>query len=234
MSEPRELDDGNHDESLDDLVKDFGHVNPMDIQLKLTQETQDYARELVTKSIEAGKTKQYLTNLNKRIQELQYKILPDLFNQQDITRIATNVGIELEMSPYYKASLPLDMDPQLREEAFAYLRENAPDLIKTQVLVEYEAREHELAVELMKILSDLGVDPSLKEDVHWATLTSWVKEQFLAGADIPFGKLNAKVGSVVKIHKDKEETTAALRRLRKHEHESNSDPADQSRENQEE
>lgn len=200
---------------LDEIIRTYGEVKEADISIKISRQTQEYARELVSKMKEAERVKQYLTELHIRINELSMRVLPDLFHEQDLSIIGVANGVMLELTPYFKASLPIGMDPAKREKALEYLREKAPEIVETNISFSYGRHKHELAEQTIDVFHELGLDPKVFEGVHHATLTAWVKEQFLSGREVPTQTLNAKIGSVVKIHMSRAEDAEILKRLRK-------------------
>jgi hypothetical protein len=214
---------------LDRVIKEYGEVASDDVQIQLSAQTQKLSRELVEKMNEAARVKEYLLSLHRRIKEISFGLLPNLFNEQNLSMIGVSNGVVLELKPYFKASLPVGMDPIKREEALTYLREKAPDILKTEISFSYGYKEHGLADKTIEILRELDLDPRVYEGVHHATLTSWVKEQFMSGEEVPFKTLNAKVGSVVRIHMDREEDAETLKRLRRVQNDSLNMDAEESR-----
>lgn len=202
-------------EDFKTLVRDYGQVTSEDIQIQLSHRTQTLARELVEKINEAIRTKEYLKNLNKRINDISFRDLPDLFNEQNLHGMEMSNGVRLALTPYYRASLPVKMDPAKRKEGIEYLRGIAPELIKTKVLLEYGADEQDAAQAVITFLRGLDIDPDVKEDVHHSTLTSWVKEQYEAGVEVEFDKVNAKIGSFISVEIGDKEKSTILKRLRK-------------------
>jgi len=200
---------------LDELIEKYGQVQPEQISLQITQQTQILAQELAAKTLEAKRLEKQLTALHNRINELAYSVLPDLFNEQGITQHTLANGVSLELNVEYKASLPAKMDPFKKENALSYLRQEAPEIIKTKISMTYGVDENQLANTVIKILNELSIDPEVKEDVHWSTLTSWIKERFLAGEEVPLQRLNATIKNVVKIKLDRDEKYEVLERVRK-------------------
>lgn len=211
-------------EELDELITSYGQVDSGSIRFQYNQKTQDLARELVEKIKEAERVSDYLINLHKRINDISMHLLPDLFHEQDITSIGIGTGVTLELTPYFKASLPVGMDPIKRETALVYLREKAPEIIKTEISFSFGRHEHHLAEETVDVFHHLGLDPKVFEGVHHATLTAWVKEQFLAGREVDTNALNAKIGSIVKVHATSAEEAELHRRLRAIQNTDSADP----------
>lgn len=202
---------------LDDAIAATSdtQVLPEDIKLRLSEKAAGLARELAEKMLQALELKAQLTELHFRIRHLSFIELPDIFKTLELSRIGLSNGVNLELTPFFKASLPVKMNPEKKEEALTYLREHAPDIIKTDILCQYGPEEYEQAQRVIKLLKMAEIDPIVKEGVHHATLTAWVKEMFLKGEEVPFGKLNAQVGSYVALKLDAEnaETLKKLSKL---------------------
>jgi hypothetical protein len=188
---------------------------PESIDVKYSDEMKKLCQELTVKVREAIDLKKRLTELHTRINRISYGELPDLFNRLEIQTISVGNGIELRLEPYYKANLSVKMDPEKRKEGLEYLRSHAPELLQVEVKLNFAAHEYESAELAEQFLRDAGLDPSITEGVHHARLTSWVKEQFLAGKEIPLETLNAKIGSYVAFAKVDEDYQQALDKLKK-------------------
>jgi hypothetical protein len=205
------------EKSIAELVDEFSSPKPEDIQFQLSEKLKALSQELADKVVTAKRLEEQRIEINKRIYDLSRRVLPDLMDQARTNAITTQSGAKLELVPYFKAGLPVDMDPEAREQALEYLREKAPEIIKTEVKVSYETGEREQAEILRKLLLDLGIEPEVTEGVHHMTLTAWVRERFLNPPEteiIPFHLLNADIGSVVKVTLDKSDAPQVLQRVR--------------------
>jgi hypothetical protein len=211
------------DKSIAELADEFSSPKPDDIQFQLSEKLQKLSQELADKVVLARRLEEQRIETNKRIYELSRRILPELMDNAGTNSITTQAGAKLELVPYFKAGLPVDMDPDAREQALAYLREKAPEIIKTEVKVSYDTGQREQAEILKNLLLDLGVEPEVIEGVHHMTLTSWVRDRFLnpppmeEGKEpetIPFHLLNAEIGSIVKVTLDKSDAPQVLQRVK--------------------
>lgn len=201
-------------EDMNALMEQYAPSAAETVQIELSQKTQVLAQELAVKQRKADKLKEELTALNKRINEISFKLLPDLFNEQGLTNLATAEGVSLELTPYFKASIPVDMPPEQRENALAYVRDNAPEIIKTEVSLTFSPMEYEAALEAINALRDIGAEPIIQETVHWSTLTAWVKNEFMEGRELDLDVINAKVGSYIKVSELPREKMDPLDRIR--------------------
>lgn len=205
-------------QEVNELLKQFdeqSHPKPEDVQVNLSKKTQDLARELIEKIQLQRKMMTELAEVNKRINSLAYRELPDLFNEQGLTMIGTDTGARLEMKPFYKANISSEWSDEKREDAFDYLAGIAPDLIKTEVVVSFNADDFENARLLQGLIKDMGFEPDLRKAVHHMTLTAFVKHRFLAGEEIDMEKLGATIGSKVSVYVLMDDKYEALDRLKK-------------------
>lgn len=208
------------DDGEDDFTKLLHKYapEPSDItDIKFSAKTKALAQELAAKVKLSVQLKAQLTETNKRINEISFRELPDLFNQQELTVLGIANGVNLELTPYYQAGLTKKMDQTLRAKGVEYVRENAPEILKVQILLNFKAGELEAAEATKEFLTGAGLEPVIEENVHHKVLTSWVKERFLEGKEVPFEILNAKIGSYVRFVVEKEEKTDARNKLKTHE-----------------
>lgn len=162
--------------------------------------------------------------LMARKTELQMKVLVDAMDAvgQDVIGLGDQ-GVDLKLDDYFKAGLPNpDADPKITDEerarlaelraaGIAFLSEDAPDILTTTVTVTLPKGSLEKAREIVGALTSeqgFGLEPGrvkLEEGAHWATLTSYVKEQVRERkrSDLPLEALGATVGRIVKIVKRK-------------------------------
>lgn len=197
-----------------ELAENLSKFTPEQIQVKLSAKTQELAQELTVKIREASRLKAALTEVNKKINELSFSRLPDLFHDQKITSLTTN-GVKLNLTPYFKASISKKMEPTKREAALEYGREHFPELIKIKIVVEFGVDEYTEATKCFEVLKENNYGVQVEETVHHSSLTKWVEEKFLAGEEIEFDTINAKVGSYISIETEDKSISEALKRLRK-------------------
>jgi hypothetical protein len=160
--------------------------------------------ELQIESAEAD-----LSIKKQALNQLLHKDLPDLFLEIGIDEIAVPasgnfLSFRATCAPYYAAGIPVKWDVVKRQEAFTYLTDNgAGDLIKTEINVKFQRTDREIALRTAQKLQGEGFEPEMKEAVHQATLTAWLREQIELNNWVPdLEKIGGTVGRVVKI-KDK-------------------------------
>lgn len=133
--------------------------------------------------------------------------------------------VDIKTDAYVFASLPNpdnEKDPaealrkaELRKGGIEWLVENEfGDLIKTMVVVELPRGAYDAAKRIKEYVEQMppgdgtnepaGYDVRIKEDIHWGTLTSFVKEQLKRPEVVlPLEQLGAVVGRIAKIVKRK-------------------------------
>lgn len=177
----------------------------------------DKLTELRNKVVEAknivltiSELEEKLAEANKKLQEMQQKILPDMFMEIGIEEISVPAtgnfpAFKATCQPFYAAGISAKWDVAKRQEAFKYLTEHgAGDLIKTEVGLKFHREARSDAVALVQKLEQQGLEPDLKEAVHTATLTAWLREQVEQNNWTPdLEKIGGTVGRVVKIKEKK-------------------------------
>ena len=147
-----------------------------------------------------------LKEANVRIEAIKFRTLPDLMDEVGVSTIildpeGNNPGVVAKAEPFYRASIAASWPPEKRADAFACLKEEgAEDLIKTEVVVSFPRGENESAEEFANRARAAGLSVVIKEDVPWATLTSWLKESVEKHNHTPdLERLGATVGRIVKL-----------------------------------
>ena len=162
----------------------------------------------VTASIEDYSEK--LRKAQEREGELKRTILPDLFAAAGTDNIGLpEAGVDIRVKNYYKASISAEWPVEKQSEAFAWLEsEGHGGLIRVVVSVSFGKGEIEKARELQERIrkSPIGnTHPAeIKMGVPWQTLTSFVREQYEAGEQLPLETLGAVAGRIAEVKKRKE------------------------------
>lgn len=177
----------------------------------------DYFEDLPAKEDAPPATLERLTELALESKQLEKDItaatiaLEELKGKNDrilmthIPEIMATLGMEeFKLTDGSKITVKEDVKCGLSEErkpiAFDWLRANQFDgIIKTAVTLSFGKGEQANVTAAMAALRGLGFDPAVGENVHPATLKSFVKEQLEAGANIPldvFGVYEYKVAKI--------------------------------------
>lgn len=164
----------------------------------------DKATELRDVELEIATLEERLSTLNTRKYNIEREELPELMGEAGVDSVGipasgNQPALDLKLRPFYKAGIGAEWEPERRQAGFDYLDEvGAGDLIKTGLIVAFAREDREEAKTLLKQLRKLGHKPEIKQDVHWATLTSWLKEKSEAGDDVKLDLIGGQVGMIVK------------------------------------
>jgi hypothetical protein len=147
------------------------------------------------------------------LNDLERKVLPDLFSVAGITSLTLEANgnmpaYEAERSPYYRANIAANWPDEKRQEAFDWLEKNGGgDLIKAEIIITLPRKSEKLRKSVLAALKKLKL-PDVEVDlaVPWSSLTSFVRECYeKRKIKPPLDKLGADVGEIVRLKVQKEE-----------------------------
>jgi hypothetical protein len=196
------------DQDLSELAAEAAESKPVPTQDQ-SKELVVLATELATVEAEINQLERSLEVAKSRKKDITMRELPDLMMQYGQDKIGVpGLGVEFVLEPYYHANIKSDWPDDVREKAFAYLEgENAGDLIKAFITLQFRKEDFELAKQLFEFLRSkenlAGATINLEKGVAWNTLTSWLREQIESGKVVPLETIGATVGHVVKLKKRK-------------------------------
>jgi hypothetical protein len=171
------------------LLEDTGQdINLSELQT-LVKQMFDAEDDVATKELELKQAKERLDNL-------QTKLIPDKMG--NIEEMKVNVAGRtriVKIKKVFRANIKKEDKPV----AYVWLDEHDHgDLIKTELIMEYPRKSLEAAKADLAKLHDLGFSPELHQDIHWATLDAWAREQRNLGMEFPpfIGTFEAKKAEV--------------------------------------
>jgi hypothetical protein len=152
----------------------------------IPQDRVDDLRGLVELKLELDDRK---AELEKELSKINAKLLE--LTRQEIPEVMDGIGskitlnaegnhpeINVKVAPFYSANIQAGWDDERKAAAFKWLEENGHgELIKTEVGVAFPREDRKKAVEFLKAVEKMGLNPSLKASVHFMTLTAWLREQ---------------------------------------------------------
>jgi len=146
-----------------------------------------------------------LDELKLQAKKLSYDEIPNLLAEQGLEELRLNDGTVFEVKQIINAYLPkADKDPEGRENAFKWLRNNGlGDIIKNDITVSFGRGEDNKAIEYVSLAEQKGYLPTQKVDVHNRVLVSAVKERLEKGLEVPPEMFNLFVGNQTKIKRSK-------------------------------
>lgn len=177
---------------FDELAREAADVSsaPSDEQIAKLRVK---ALELVSAEEEVSRLERDLEAAKQRKNALAHKELPEIFNDLGVDNFgladAGEFGVDLQLSPYYKASIQADWDEDKKERAFDHLEEiGGGDLVKTEVKFVLGRGQIELARTIVACIRTLAEameaegcgdipQASISKGVPWNSLTSFVKER---------------------------------------------------------
>lgn len=173
------------------------NANSLSTLKEKVAEARDLEMELVDLELRVGE-------VSRRLNALYSKELPELLDNAQVPSITIEAEgnmprVEAKVKPFYNANIAAKWDENKRREAFQYLESiGCADLIKTELTLPFNREEREKAVSVKEALEKKGLDVSVKENVHPATLTAWLKEQVEKHHIIPeLDKIGGTIGRVV-------------------------------------
>ena len=183
--------------------------------------------ELVQVDAEVTRLEAQLEEKKKRRLELQHKEMPDLMMELRQDRMGLpDANVDIELKPYFKASIPADWEAERREAGFQHLEElGAGSIIRNTLTLSFDKGDHAkvqvvqaalASDEFIQLLESMAPQITSEQltfemppvevgmTVPWNTLTSFVKEWYSKphGEDEPtmdLDKLGATVGYIVRI-----------------------------------
>lgn len=170
------------------------------------------AAAMLAQQLEVRDLEERLEAAKRRFDYMQFEQLPDMMDSVGLDRIGlpatdNRPAADLVLKPYYRASIPVAWSPERQAEAFAALTELGHDhLIKTVIHISLLRGEHELVAKILTLLREhFNIHADVRESVHAATLTAWLRTQFEAHKPLPpLDVIGAVVGRIAQIRERKE------------------------------
>jgi hypothetical protein len=130
------------------------------------------------------------------LQKIKTETIPDFMDEIGIEEFTTRGGGKVKVKPFYQASIPKDR----KDEAFRWLTEHGfDDIIKVSVNFAFGKSQYAEAVELCRMLDELGYSTVPVLNVHPMTLKGWVRSMSEDGEEFPQDLFGAFIGRVAEI-----------------------------------
>ncbi len=118
----------------------------------------------------------------ERLAELKRVLIPDLMDEMGVSEIK----LEDKTKVTVKKSVNVSVKAENKQGLFDWLVDNEfGGLIKSNIQAEFSREEIEQAMQIAESLRSEGIDATLKQDVHAATLKSFINERLEAGEPLP-------------------------------------------------
>jgi uncharacterized small protein (DUF1192 family) len=141
-----------------------------------------------------------LSEKKEALRNLTDERIPDALKEIGMLKFAMADGSEIEVKPFYSASIPVDR----RGEAYEWLRAHGfDDIIKNTVSVQFGRGEDDAAGELISAIRQQGLLPEQAEKIESQTLKAWVREMVEKGTEFPTELFGAYTGFKAKIKRAK-------------------------------
>ena len=144
-----------------------------------------------------------------RVNELKTKIIPNKMAEVGLSEFATPEGHKLKVDDFVAGSLP--KEPEARAKAVQALEAlGGGDIIKSELLVSFDKKEHNQAMALLDDLRKQGfVNSEVTSGVHASTYCAFIKEALRSGAEVNPETLGVFVGMKAKLTLKKEKPAKA-------------------------
>jgi hypothetical protein len=148
-----------------------------------------------------------LSSLVKERTDLDTRVLPNAFEEAGVDRIGlpaegNHGALDAVLTPFYKASINASWDHRRKDAAFKKLSEMGLDsLVRREVVSDFSPGEMGWK-KVVKALEKIGVNFSVRDSVHWKTLTAAVQQLCEEGkhpGQAALEAIGAYVGKVVTI-----------------------------------
>lgn len=141
-----------------------------------------------------------LAEKKEALRNLTDERIPDALKEIGMKSFEMADGSEIEVKPFYSASIPADR----RGEAYEWLRAHGfDDIIKNTVSVQFGRGEDDAAGELINVIRKQGLLPEQAEKIESQTLKAWVREMVEQGTEFPTELFGAYTGLKAKIKRAK-------------------------------
>jgi len=161
--------------------------------------------------LEIEDLEQRLKDRKSRRHELIRQELPEMMDSVGLTELKLAASgnlpaLRLKLYTEYKASIPESWPEDKRRAAFDYLDgTGAGDLISTEIKVDFTRSQRHAALVLKKQLQQDDYEVDMVENVHWKTLTAWLKEQVESSdAVVPLDVVGGFVARTVRVEREEE------------------------------
>ena len=153
------------------------------------------------------KLEEEVDKVKAEIKKISYEEIPDLLAEKGIEKLTLHDGTVVEVKKVINAYLPkADRDPEGREKAFKWLRDNGHgDIIQNNIIVSFGRGEDNKAVEYASLAQQKGYLPTQKVDVHNRVLVAALRERREKGLEMPSDLYNMFVGNQTKIKRSKKQ-----------------------------
>src|SRR5262245_15923373 len=177
-----------------------------DFMDELSSANTSTVRRLATRAVELeraimeleGDLKQFRAELL----EIRRERLPDAMAEIGFSEFKLEDGSGVKAKSFVAGSLP--KSPIEKANAIRLLEQHGGDaLIKNELVVVFEKKDHNRAIALAEELKAAGYDATLDSTVHHMQLAAWCREKVRDGEQLDFNALGIYVGRDTEIELSK-------------------------------
>ena len=143
-----------------------------------------------------------LKELETRRDVISSEVIPNLLSEQGLASLNMLDGSKVEVKK--KFSCTVKADPDLKEKAHTWLRENnLGDIIKNNIAVSFGTGEDNKADDFFGLAASSGYEPEQSQKVEPSTLRALFRERVQNGLDMPSDIFNVYIKDETKITRRK-------------------------------
>lgn len=161
------------------------------------------ARDLISLNEQIADVESLLAKLNGRANELKTKVIPDAMAQVGQSEFKMLDGTRITVEDFISV---VDVKDKKKKEAMALKRietlskmEGGDALIKTEVSLFFEKKQHNEALVLVDNLRKLGHTVDVASSVNVQSLKAFVRENLRAGKTVDHEALSLFMGRAAKV-----------------------------------
>lgn len=131
---------------------------------------------------EKEKLEEQQARISAQILEIDRERIPDMMERANLKRFTLQDGSEITVAD----EVAISIRAQSKDDAFAWLEANGHgSIIRHIVSANFKKGEEKEAARMAQLLIEAGFDFKDQQDVHWATLKSWYKDELANGRTVP-------------------------------------------------
>ena len=158
------------------------------------------ANEALALEREVAAIEGHLKERNGLLNDYKLKRIPDAMAEAGLAsgELKLDDGSSIKVEEFVSGSLP--KEEAKRSAAITLLGTiGGETLIKNELSLNFEKREHNKALDLLERLRGEGYEPTLASTVHPQSLMAFVREKLRAGEEVDYETLGCFVGRKAKI-----------------------------------
>jgi CRISPR/Cas system CMR-associated protein Cmr1 (group 7 of RAMP superfamily) len=117
--------------------------------------------------------------LNEELGAVSQKDIPELMQEIGIKEFKLTNGLKVSVRPHFSGKV-------LGEGLFDWMEANGfADIVKTELVIKSRRTDEDILQPVYELLTQIGIDFTDKDSIHYQTLGAWIKEQKTEGGKMP-------------------------------------------------